>query len=74
MALDELAELLAIALGLASSHTWDVLQLVDGDGIGGGHSFQRWVLENDVWRQVELLRHLLAQVFQHAEQGGVECH
>ena len=69
MAFDECTELGTVAFGFSGSHTRDVLQLLQCDGIDGCHRFERRVLEDDVGRHFQFLREFLAQVLQH----GVEC-
>ena len=48
VALDESAELLAVAFGLSCTDTGNILQFLDGDGVGGCHRFEGWILEDDV--------------------------
>ena len=58
-------EFVAVAFGLSGAYAGDVLELVDGDGIGGCHCFERGVLEYHIWREVMFFRHLLAEVLEY---------
>ena len=68
----ELAELGAVAVGLAHAHTLDVLQLFDAGGVGCGHVLERGVLEDDVGRQVLAACHVASQVLEHGKERFVE--
>ena len=69
---DEVAELLAVTLGLAHTHAAYVLQFLDGDGIGGGHILERRILKDDIGGHIVTGGHLATQVFEHSQQGLVE--
>ena len=69
---DQVAERLAIALGLARSDSLDVEQFFLVDRIDGCHLFQGNVLEDDVRRALQFAGHIVAQVLEHGEELRVE--
>lgn len=73
VAFDEGAEFFAVFLGFAGAYAGDVLHLVEGDGVGGGHGVKGGVLEDDVGGEVFLFGHFAAQVFEHGVELGVGC-
>ena len=70
---NQIDKLLGVRLfHLSFAHTLDILQFLEGDGIIGGHLFQRYILEDDIRRALQALRHFLTQLTEHSTQRGVE--
>ena len=63
--LNESAELLAVTFFLSCTNAGNVLQFLDGDGVGGCHSFEGWILEDDIGRKFEFLGYLLTEILEH---------
>ena len=57
---------------LSLTHTLDVLQLIECDGVVSRHLLQRHILEDHIRWALHLLRHFLTQISQHRTQHGVE--
>ena len=73
IALDEFYKILGIRmLHLTLAHSLYILQLIQRDGVVGCHLFNRYILENDVWRPVQFLGYLLPEVQQHRTKRGVK--
>ena len=71
--LNEVNKLLGVWLArLAVTHTLNILQFLERDRIVGCHLLDGHILENNVWRTVELARPFLTQVMEHGTQRGVE--
>ena len=74
----QFTELLSVAFRLAGSHSLYILQFLFVDRIHHRHLFQRYVLENHVWRNLQFTGDLAAEILQHGEEFRVEnsrtCH
>ena len=68
MLLNEITECFAIPARFSLSNARDILQFGNRDGIDGGHSLERSVLEDDVRRNTFLSCHALAQTLEHSQQ------
>lgn len=68
----ELYERLAELVRLALPHALYLLQLLHGLGERGSHLRERYVLEDDIRREVMLLGHVVPQAFKLLVQGQVE--
>ena len=62
VALDDVAKFLSVAFSLPSSHTLNVLQFLQSDGIHSSHLLERGILENNVWWHMKFCCHFFTQV------------
>ena len=65
ISLNEGDKLLAKLLRLTCTYARDVLHLLDSNRVVDSHIGKRWILEDDIRRQVVFLCHLLAQILEH---------
>ena len=73
IALNQVNKLLGIGLfNLTLAHTLDILQLLKGYRIVGGHLFDADILEDDIGRTLQTSGHLLTQIAQHGIQRRIQ--
>ena len=70
---DEVNELLGVRLfHLTLTHSLDILKLIESHRIISGHLIDAHILEDDIWRTLHTLRHLLTEVTEHSTQCGIK--